>query len=267
MDEVFRKLYATADTLARDSSPPVELRSICDRFGIIIRRSTSRQDGLKRAFLFQRNDATEIVLPEGAVGQNSFTIWDRFLIAHELGHYFLSELKAPKPLGPQEYWETERICDRFARRLLLPTREVPAVIADASKSATEFLSATAHLHLKWAVPWPVAAHQVAECSESVHFFRIVHDQNQFRVKVSTLPEKRQTGRKIPAMSPLGSLLQQFRQTGGSPEQIPLSQLHDFDLLANSSDAAVHRVGLKEYRVAALPVRLFTTAEPRLQITV
>jgi hypothetical protein len=190
------------------------------------------------------------MLPE-SVPNDKVSPWERFLIAHELGHYFLSELRVPKPLGSREYWETEKICDTFARRLLLPTSEVAAVVSITRASATELLGATLHLHVTWDVPWPVAAHEVSECARTVYFLRVVTDEHRFRVSVSTLPDKRQTGRFIPPESSLGQLLLKLPQHGGRPQAVPAKNLPSLEPLGAVADAAICRAGRNEYRVAAV----------------
>ena len=41
-------------------------------------------------------------------------------MAHELGHYVLISRYNWHPTEPSSYWETETLCDYFARELLLP---------------------------------------------------------------------------------------------------------------------------------------------------
>ena len=191
-------------------------------------------------------------LPEGALTADGFTTWERFLVAHELGHFFLSQFKVPKPLGSREYWNTERVCDKFARQLLLPSREVSQVVTVAGDSTKDLLSATLHLHTKWAVPWPVAAFEVADYAKTVHFFRLQSKEDRFRVSASTLPNKLRTGCIIAATSSLGSLLRDLPQNDGKPKQVPVARFGDFEILSRVTDVAVYRAGLSEYRIATRP---------------
>jgi hypothetical protein len=250
MEETLQKLYETAAALALNSAPPVQLPEICDQFGIRIRRDSEKRRSLKHAFLFQADQIVEIVLPEGIAKSSEFTAWERFLIAHELGHFFLSRLKAPKPFGAREYWSTERACDRFARQLLLPFREVSQTVMVAGESATDLLSATLHLQTKWSVPWPVAAHEVAGFARTVHFFRLQSKGGRIRVSASTMPNKGGTGSIIPEMSSLGALLRDLPPNGNRPKRMPIERCGGIRILASATDVAVYRVGLSEYRMAS-----------------
>ena len=49
----------------------------------------------------------------------------------------------------------------------------------------------------------------------MYFLRVVADEHRFRVSVSTLPDKRQTGRFIAPESSLGQLLLQLPHHGGA----------------------------------------------------
>lgn len=251
MDEVIRKLCETADALARNSPPPVEIRTLCFRFGVQIRRdSSSRLDG-KRAFLVQTTQGVEIVLPRTDSDVNEFSTRDRFLAAHELGHFLLAQFRVPKPLGAREYWLTESLCDMFARRLLLPTREVSAAVSASGNTAVGLLGATLSLKRRWAVPWAVAAHEVNGAVGLVHFFNFIAVADRFRVNTSTLPNKRGINRMIPASSPLGSLLRDLPRHDEKPKPIPAGEFGGFDPLNGAADAAVYRAGLNEYRIATL----------------
>lgn len=252
-EEALRELYETAHTLARNTPRPVGVSSICDRLGIRITRAAAKnRTGGKRAFLLQASNAAQIVLPETSNESNRFTPWERFLIAHELGHYFLSQLQVAKPLGSREYWQTEKVCDTFARRLLLPASEVAAVVSLAKSSAAELLGATLHLHVNWDVPWPVAAHEVSECARTVYFFKVVADERRFRISASTLPDKRQTGRIIEMESSLGRLLLELPHHGRKPRTLSVANLPSLKALgADVADGAICRASSTEYRVAAV----------------
>jgi Zn-dependent peptidase ImmA (M78 family) len=251
-DEELRKLYDTASGLAANAKRPVEIRAICDRLGIPVKRALAVNDRqtIKRAFLHQNGDTTEIVLPKTTADAVRLNRWEKFLIAHELGHYFLSKLRIPKPLGSREYWEVEKVCDTFARRLLLPTAEVVAVLSISQSSAVDLLAATVHLHLRFDVPWPVAAHEVSECARKVSFFKVIVDDQRFRVSASTLPNKRQTGRHIEFESSFGRLLRELPERHEKPQRIPTLDVALFEPLRDINDAAVYRSG-REYRVATV----------------
>jgi hypothetical protein len=61
--------------------------------------------------------------------------FERFTIAHELGHYVLATQTGHRPRRESEYWLCESLCNEFASELLMPPRlfsslEEPACAAD-----------------------------------------------------------------------------------------------------------------------------------------
>lgn len=250
MDEMVLKLFEIAATLARKSPAPVHLRAICNHYGIKIKRVSSNRKGVRHAFLLQASECMEILLPES--NSDELTPWERFLVAHELGHFFLMQLNAPKPLGNREYWNTEKICDQFARKLLLPSKEVTKTVMVAGDSAADLLNATLYLQTKWFVPWPVAAHEVAGATKTVHFFRLQAKEGRIRISVSTLPNKNGTGSTILETSPLGLLLRDLPQNCNKSAQVPKERVSDLKILSTAMDVAVCRAGANEFRIATLP---------------
>jgi hypothetical protein len=251
MNDLIQKLCETADALARNSPPPVEIRGLCFRFGVQIRRDSSQRVEGKRAFLVESSQAVEIVLPPTDLEGNELSTWDRFLVAHELGHFLLSQLKVPKPLGAREYWRIEGLCDMFARRLLLPASEVSTAVFASGNSAVGLLGATLNLRKRWAVPWAVAAHEVTGSVGLVHFFNFIAVADRFRVKTSTSPNRRGINRMIPASSSLGSLLRDLPRHDQKPKRISVAEIEDFEPLKCAVEAAAYRAGINEYRIAAL----------------
>jgi hypothetical protein len=251
MNELTPRLYETADYLARESSPPVELYKLCNRFGIRIVRRLSKPLGKKRALLLQNGDSFEILLPES--DSNEFTAWERFLIAHELGHFFLSDMRVPKPLGEREYWLTESICDQFARRLLLPSREVSSVISISGNSASDLLGATLLLNRKWAVPWMAAAFEVTSHVKAVHFLNVTTDGGHFRVAASTFPNKRGLHSPIARHSVFGEYLRSLpkAKSSGGFTALPIAKLHDFEPLSGVSEGALYSLRPNDYQIALL----------------
>ena len=240
-----RGLFQAACDLAQRHSRPVELRTICDDLGVQIRRT---EGGAAKALLVEREEIFEILLPTGGSDHDGFTAWERFLIAHELGHVLLHRFRVQKPLGKSEYWKMEAICDSFARRLLLPRDAISEILRVAGTSTSDRLRATLDLQRQWNIPWPVAAFEVAECDPTLHFFRITSLNGRLRVSVSTLPNKRQSGRLIDEKSPLAAFLRDLKKNA-SPVRIPTDTLHVLAGQPGARDAAVLRATQTEYRIA------------------
>jgi hypothetical protein len=242
---VLGRLFQAACDLAQRYSRPVQLGTICNDLGVYVRRTDGRS---QRALLVEREDVFEILLPSGMSHDDRFTTWERFLIAHEIGHVFLRRFRVQKPLGKSEYWKMEVICDSFARRLLLPRDAVSKTLEIVGGSASDRLRATLELQRQWDIPWPVAAFEVAECAPCFQFFRISSSNRRFRVSVSTLPNKRQSGRLIDEESSLAVLLRGLKKSS-QPVLIPMVTLRSIDGLSEAMDAAVLRATETEYRIA------------------
>lgn len=126
-----------------------------------------------------------------------FNQLERFVIAHELGHLVLHRNGGKHPSGPSEYWRIERLCDEFARRLLIPDESIPKLTPENGASALEQLRASVLLSQKGAVPWSAAARRISETQEGVFFFRLDPMRSGgFKVVVSTRPHHRGIGQHI-----------------------------------------------------------------------
>lgn len=112
-------LREAASRLRGDSCCPVALRPICRQLGVQGIRRDKLQDA--KSVLVNATTSPTIILncSEGQPGEPS-TNWERFLIAHEIGHLVLHQLGAKPPSGRSEYWKLEKLCDAFARQLLIP---------------------------------------------------------------------------------------------------------------------------------------------------
>jgi hypothetical protein len=165
-----------------------------------------------------------IILNASLVGtgvQNEpFTRSERFLIAHELGHLLLLQSGAGNPSGRAEYWKVERLCDAFARRLLVPERAATQIVEGAKPTPTDRLRATLAMVESCRVPWSVAALRVADVNEDTVFFRLVQESaGGFKIVVSTFPNQQGIGQRI---KPGTFLHETVRQRWG------IRKLHEID---------------------------------------
>src|SRR5580693_1601948 len=120
------RLYEFASRLVGSARCPIALRPICRDMGV----HSIRRDKLSEAksILVDASVKPVIILstPSDAptIGTAPFTPLERFLIAHELGHLVLRQFGAKNPAGRSEYWKAEKVCDTFARRLLIPDHAI-----------------------------------------------------------------------------------------------------------------------------------------------
>jgi Zn-dependent peptidase ImmA (M78 family) len=62
--------------------------------------------------------------PSGKKNSSLYDGYERFLIAHEVGHYILTRKLNALSLNKKDYWKHEWVCDFFARCVLLPEADV-----------------------------------------------------------------------------------------------------------------------------------------------
>jgi IrrE N-terminal-like domain len=231
IQEVRSLLSDTAERLAGEIDLPVSVRFICDCLNVRIRRCPE----LKSPVLVNANNAPEVHLPPSprstssasmkskshaenpaAPRQNRSEPWERYVVAHELGHYVLHRARQGKPLGKSEYWIHEELCDCFARWLLLPQKAIDksfarklAVLPHLSPEASArcLLAISKELQAAARVPWSIAAMRLTEYSEHFAFLSVRdHDKMRLRVDSSTLDRRKEIGRLIQKSSELGQML-------------------------------------------------------------
>ncbi len=102
----------SALNMIRDTSPPVDLDHLARRMGVdeVVRRPMEI-DGR----LLAGPDRIVVQL----CSQRSY-VRQRFTLAHELGHLWLSQNRVKSELPPLEWREEERFCNRFAAAILMP---------------------------------------------------------------------------------------------------------------------------------------------------
>ena len=208
------QLLATAERLRNSMSMPIPLGPICRELGVVSVRRSQIQSA--PAFLVDADSKPKILLnasaPGAGTGQQAFTSWERFAVAHELGHLVLYRAKGPIPAGPSEYWQVEALCDAFARRLLVSDSEVRAAGKDAGDTPTQRLQLSSRMAVKARIPWSAAAQRVGEIVGDCAFFRIERARENFKVVTSTLPKKKAVGQKIKPGSQLHARLCDVTQT-------------------------------------------------------
>lgn len=199
-------LRQAADWLAGSGSFPVDLFHICERLGVTLSRSASISP--RKAQILHSNGKAKILLSPGhSSAPLELSGWERFLIAHELGHLILYKEHNAKPLGESEYWKHERLCDSFAHWLLIPACKVHEAVTKSERGAVARLDASCWLERSGRVPWPVAASAISEVDHNVVFFKVADlDGTHLRVRFSTLSNKKGINTKVDKTSSAGKAL-------------------------------------------------------------
>jgi Zn-dependent peptidase ImmA (M78 family) len=186
---------AAAEMRNEQSSPPVLLNKICARLGIRIARRKSVQPG--KAYLEwnrARGETPVVLLPTKEISR-----WDRFCAAHELGHFVLISRHEWQPQDSSSYWETEALCDFFARELLLPACLFEDKVVVDARSAMEECNSIAS---KAKIPWIQAAKKMTEQHPHLIYLRL-NKTNDPRLRVigTSMPGERGIGIKVNARAP------------------------------------------------------------------
>jgi len=202
----------------------------------------------------------EIVLALREVPTETYTAFERFLIAHELGHLILIRTGVDGPVGTAEYWKLEDLCDCFSRWLLMPERIVRAMLQDRPSTGTELLEISSRLALVAQVSWPTAAYRISDADPSLTFLRVGRvSDGRFKVSVSTLPKKREIGRRLAILDPLSEVLGGLRAHAG-PAELDPQLLRSFPGLRGIVAAAAVRAGQNEVRLAIIRDWALATSE-------
>lgn len=175
-------LAATAGAARGDQRcPPILLKRVCASLKIPVERRPSVPQG--KAFLAW--DRAKEKTPRILLPVQRHATWDRFCAAHELGHFVLISNYDWIPKGKKQYWETEELCDFFARNLLITVnrdevRNVKAaqVIELCDEIATSSL-----------IPWKQAAEFISEHSDVCFLVAEIDREGGRVITGSTLPQK------------------------------------------------------------------------------
>jgi len=250
------ELYETVlrDAVSRlrgNSLCPVTLRPICRHLGIHGIRRDKLQSA--RSVLIDATTKPVIILNSTASRpQEPFTNWERFLIAHEIGHLVLHQLGAKPPSGRKEYWKLEKLCDMFALQLLIPERIVTEAADQWGCRAVDRLRATLSVVKKCSVPWSAAARRMTEAKHDAAFFRLMEvPGGGLKVVVSTFRNHQGIGQRIKPESQLYQALQDSIRSSGTSHEIEAQRLSGIGGITNIRSVAGCRLR-GEFRLAVIP---------------
>jgi uncharacterized protein DUF955 len=240
-------LRQAADWLVAGGEFPIDVLRVCAKLGVAVGRSATVPE--RKAKIVSSDSGARILLGPGRLADTlELTGWDRFLIAHELGHLILYKEHNAKPLGESEYWKHERLCDSFAHWLLIPACKAHEAAAVREPTASARLAASCGLERSGRVPWPVAASAISEVDENVVFFKVADlDKPHLRVRFSTLSNKKGIHTKVDRASPAGKALLAI-PLRNPIQEVNCSFIRDL-LWSKAQSCAAVRFGDPEIRVA------------------
>lgn len=176
-----------SEQLTKSCPLPINLNDICARLGISIKRSNI-QDAMALGVYTKKG--FEIRLQSRLSNYVSF---ERYIIAHEMGHFILNDKFNAVQLNKGDYWYHEELCDYFARSLLLPENYVKKKIEELLGSVYELYELSLDLSKSLLVNWKTSAHRIVDYNNNIAFFEITRKKKNNRLifffKMSTLPKR------------------------------------------------------------------------------
>jgi hypothetical protein len=207
-------LSDAARYLALGSDGPLDVFRLCCTLSVSVQFGDL--PGKARAVVVQRGEITEIRLRKNYEAPEMIG-WARFLVAHELGHILLSRECRASPMGDSEYWVHEKLCDDFARALLVPDQLVASTLENLPTTTIGMVARINRLATVASVPWLTAAIRFcASVPEIAAFCAKIEKANdgsvrRYRVVSSTLPDNQERNRLIPVDSMLGNAFQHLSE--------------------------------------------------------
>lgn len=211
--ETYRDFLKDASVKLSPYSPHLKIDILCESLGVKVVRMYDYS--YKKASLIKINNTYEIRISHIARKNNEYTPFERFLIAHELGHLLIERRFATFPLDNSEYWEYENLCDYFARVLLLPERYIQDKMKETNGNLKTLLDKTNFITYDALVPWPAVAYRITDFNSKCALFRVRcdsshSDNTHFKIDMSTLQGKKEIGRKFSTENALGSLFAKMK---------------------------------------------------------
>jgi Zn-dependent peptidase ImmA (M78 family) len=182
----------------------VDPSDLCEQFGIAIKKDANLPNPAR---LVKKAGQYEIRIRKTQfLDSRDFTQFERFLIAHELGHFILEKKFNASPLGESEYWQHEDLCNHFAHVLLVPDTLLQRECASVQRAPKELLQLTTKIVFEQRILWASAAYRLSNYLGNVLLFSIEAKDSAFKVTSSPLPGRKEIGRMISGASRLGRAL-------------------------------------------------------------
>lgn len=206
LDKYREILSDCALELAKKFPVPWDPTQLCQHMGVQLLRNGKRKNPVLHFSL----DGAVIILPE----KRSRPRFERFQIAHELGHLVLLNECGAAPTGPSEYWQHEDLCDWFARELLLPAQIIRPVLEQIPVQAERFLEFSTLLVDSYNVTWKTAACRISELNPLSLFIAIVPcaDDKRAQIKFSSARNRKFVGGILQESAELTDYVHRYRDT-------------------------------------------------------
>ncbi len=230
--------------LVQEFPAPWDVEKLCHRMGVQLRQGDDRV----KPMLVLSATSPIVIVPGKNRGANGR--FEKFRIAHELGHLLLLRELGITPTGRSEYWKHERLCDWFAWQLLLPAHVVEPELERVSATAEQLFGFTKALAGRYHVNWKTAAHRISELKREAIFLAIIpcsHERSL--VKYSSAQNQKFQRSILPKSAILTYLACHYRATKTvalNPEEIfTLNSLGNLDSCAAAWCTSELRVALIE----------------------
>ena len=170
-----------AELAAQSSEVPVLVSRVCRLLGVEIKKSNA----VPKHKAYLSIDPTQEPPAQIALPRKEIRDFERFCIAHEVGHYLLIVHFKLSPKNDDEYWDHERVCDEFARHLLIPERYLKGRLDRDIFDAQRYLLFCRNLHNLARIPWIHAGKRISEARNEVAFFRCQKDAHGISIVSSS----------------------------------------------------------------------------------
>ncbi len=217
---LWRCLAAYAlDLSTRYGPPPIPIARVCYDIGLdIVRDPELGHFGAEIRLGGLSYRRPKIALPANSPGRHSTVrgdAFERFCIAHELGHYLIFKDFGIIPTPGKEYWKHEDLCERFARAILMPKDYLIGLLQALATTSDDLLLLAAGVAQSAKVsPWIQAATAISELEPSYVFICLRGTQQPASLKIAStsLPNRqgmgtrRGMGTQIKASDPAFNLI-------------------------------------------------------------
>lgn len=243
-------LDENAKKFVSNSSLPVQIENICNHIGLKIRKVASAADDVT---FVKTIGGLEIRFPEAHNLDFTLSARQRFLLAHELGHFVLSTKTSVFPTTKSEYWQIELLADSFARSILLPQTVMSNYLKNCDNSPSSIFFLSKKIASLAGVPWQVVAHRIAELLGNYAFFNIAKVQKGdgiYNINMSTLPNKILQNKLLKCNEPLLPLVDYFEKIIKINEGISIPKdviLQSFDSNKDIFEKCIDGYVFRQYR--------------------
>ena len=209
--------------LGANPAIPLDIERVCEHFELTL---LHKKIGQFRAYLAKEDvgglERFFILLPDRGRGSS----YERFCIAHELAHYILLMQFGTAVPAEINHWETEALCDNFARRVLVPDRLLHYRIRTQLDTAYLALQTVDRIARIAGVPWFHAARRIQEHQRALFFLRLqIARDRRLKVVATTLSGNKEINRLVRADSAWSVLVHKMT-TGSGCELRTLEQVDE-----------------------------------------